>query len=82
MYLNFIYMIYLNLLLELTFIIRPSSKRKERDKEKSDYVHIVIAKYARYDNCWSGNHRTLTAIKRTIWKLSKAISIYRYNYIL
>ena len=51
MYLNFIYMIYLNLLLELTFIIRPSSKRKERDKEKSDYVHIVIAKYARYDNC-------------------------------
>lgn len=48
MYLNFIYMIYLNLLLELTFIIRSSSKRKERDKEKSDYVHIVIAKYARY----------------------------------
>ena len=51
MYLNFIYMIYLNLLLELTFIIRPSSIRKERDKEKSDYVHIVIAKYAPYDNC-------------------------------
>lgn len=63
----------------IDFIIRCSSKRKEKDKEKSDYAYIVIAKYARHGNKRRCNQRTSAPIKYAILKLSSPNSTYKHE---
>ena len=63
----------------IDFIIRCSSKKKEKDKEKSDYAYIVIAKYARHGNKRRCNQQTSAPIKYAILKLSSPNSTYKHE---